>query len=31
MYIDEAASKYNTHRSETPFSDFMLQACGMGG
>ena len=30
MYIDEAAYKYNTRRSETPFADFMLRACGVG-
>ena len=30
MYIDEASYKYNTRRSETPFADFMLRACGVG-
>ena len=30
MYIDEAAYKYNTRKSETPWDDFMLRACGVG-
>jgi hypothetical protein len=28
-YIDEATYKYNTRRSETPWNDFMLRACGV--
>lgn len=27
-YINEAAYKYNTRKSETPFSDFMFRAVG---
>ncbi len=30
MYIDEASYKYNTRKSETPWNDFMLRACGVG-
>jgi transposase-like protein len=29
MYIDEAAYKYNTRKSETPWDDFMLRAVGV--
>ena len=30
MYINGASYKYNTRRSETPWDDFMLRACGVG-